>query len=93
MAESVELGTVRAGQTANGRIFIRGKTPFEIRDIVCEDPRFSFDQPQGKKVAHIIPLHFSAGETIGAFKERVIIETSLSSDGQASTVVNGNVSD
>lgn len=91
MPVSIELGTIKSGTAIQKRMIIRGKTPFEIKNIECVDSRMSFTTPEGAKLVHIIPLQFVADAKFGAFKERVVVETSLPTDGTASTMISGNV--
>lgn len=94
MPVSVELGTIKPGESQTSRIIIRGKEAFEIKKIVCVDKRFTFQQPKGSKPFHSIPFEFqSDGETVGAFKEQVTVYTNLAADGQASTMISGNVAE
>lgn len=88
---SVELGTVKTGATITSRIVVRGKEPFEITKVECQDERFEFKPSPGKKPAHIIPVTFNSGAEAGAFRNRVTVHTTLSDGGTASTIVSGNV--
>lgn len=93
MPVSVELGTIKVGDSAASRMIIKGKSPFEVTRIECEDGRFAFKTPTGSKGAHIIPVEFQAGgEETGAFKVKVVVHTSLSQQATATTFVSGNVS-
>lgn len=91
MPASVELGTIRSGNSVAQRLIIKGKEPFEITKIDCADGRFVFKTPGGKRKAHIIPVQFVAKDKIGAFREKVTVHTSLGDSGIAYTFVNGNV--
>lgn len=93
MAGSVELGTTGFNKTLKKRLIIKGKEPFEITDVSCEDDRFSFDIPSGERKVHLIPMTFESGEKKGAFKVEVKVTASLESDNSASTFVSGNVVD
>lgn len=92
MPVSIELGTLRPGSEIKKRMIVRGKTPFEITEVASEDKRLTFSKPTGAKLTHIVPLTFSANDSVGAFKTPVIVKTSLGEDGTASTMVSGNVS-
>ncbi|MFK7736399.1 MAG: DUF1573 domain-containing protein [Pirellulaceae bacterium] len=94
MPESIELGTIRNTGPLAKRMFIKGKEPFEIVKIECADPRFSFKSPEGARPAHIIPFEFDASKgKPGAFKTKVIVQTSIKSEGTAQTLVSGNVAE
>ena len=93
MPVSIELGTIKPGTSVNERMIITGKTPFEITKVECNDERFSFTTPSGKKTAHVIPMTFDSGtDDSGAFKEAVRVHTSMAQGGVTSTTVSGNVS-
>ncbi|QDV27518.1 DUF1573 domain-containing protein [Aureliella helgolandensis] len=88
---SVELGTTSLTKEVTGRIFVKGKVPFEITKIECEDSRFEFTPSAGSKAAHFIPLKFTPSEKEGAFRQKVTIHTTLPNDGVGSTFISGNV--
>ena len=91
MPVSVDLGTVRSGQTVRSRMIIRSKQPFEIKDIECDDPRFTFAAAPGKvATVHAIPVEFQSDEA-GAFRKTVTVHTTLPEGGSASTMISGNV--
>ncbi len=91
MPVSVELGSVKVDSSIKTRVVIRSKDEFEVAEIKCADQRFAFTTPTGKKKAHIIPIEFNSGGSTGAFRIQVTVNTSLATDGQASTVISGNV--
>lgn len=92
MPVSIELGTVQLGSSVQQRMIIKSNSPFEVTKVECIDKRFSFETPEGKKTAHIIPIRFnSEGDVSGAFKETVQVYTSLPEDGIATTMISGNV--
>lgn len=91
MPVSVDLGTISPESVVSRRIVIKGKNPFEIKDIVCSDERFEFTVPTGMKIAHIVPVQFKADGKEGAFKKIVKVVTSLQEDNTATTIISGNV--
>ncbi len=96
MPVSVELGTIRLGASVQSRMVIRGKQEFGITKVECADERFSFSPLPGKKKVHVIPLKFNSGAegaVGGAFRQKVVVHTTLPADGVATTVVSGNVVD
>ncbi len=88
---SVELGSVQAGKNVSSSIIVSGRDEFEVTDVQCSDPRFTFARPSGKKKVHKIPLEFSSRDSSGAFQQTVTVKTTLPEGGTASTVVSGNV--
>jgi hypothetical protein len=87
----VNLGTVKVGETGKSFVLARSKTPFEITKIECDDERFVFTKPDGKKDKHVIPLEFKSGDEAGAVRKTVTIHTDLGDAATASTVVVANV--
>jgi hypothetical protein len=89
----IDLGTVKSGDQSKSFFVARSKTPFEILEITCDDPRMTFRKPQGKKDKHVITYEFVAGAEAGAFRKNLTIVTDLGEAGKATTVVVGNVTD
>ncbi len=88
---SVELGTVKAGQTVRSRIAIKSNEEFEVTKVECADPRFTFSPALGKVAkVHLIPIEF-LGDAAGAFRETITIHTTLPDGGTAATQISGNV--
>lgn len=91
MPVSVELGSVKVGTKVTSRMVVRGKEEFEINEVECEDKRFTFTIPNGKKKVHVIPVEFDCGKEEGAFRQKVTVSTTLAEGGTADTVIGGNV--
>lgn len=87
------MGTLKQGTEWSGRIVLKAKVPFTVSEVACADKRVSFVVPSGKKVLHIIPVKFAAGDALGAFYENVTIKTSLPENGTAKTALTGNVAE
>lgn len=86
----VSLGGVRRGSTIQQRMIVRGKVPFEIAEIICEDERFEFRLPQGKKPVHVVPFSFR-GEADKEIRQTVIVRTNLGDEMNAECQVIGQV--
>lgn len=85
--ETLALGDVRPGETRQQRFIVKGKKPFAIDLITCEDDRFEFQTPPGEKTVHIIPFTFrgdsnQAGE-LEKIQQKVTILTSLGEQAEA----------
>lgn len=85
--ETLALGDVRTGETRQQRFIVKGKKPFSIELINCEDDRFEFQPPTGEKTVHIIPFTFrgtpdqeNSSEKI---QQKVFILTSLGEQAEA----------
>jgi hypothetical protein len=87
----VTLGGVRAGSAMQQRLVVRGKEPFEISEIVCDDDRFEFKIPSGARPIHIVPFLFNGTGNAGRFDQKVIVKTSLGKEIEADCIVTGEV--
>ncbi|MEZ6133491.1 MAG: DUF1573 domain-containing protein [Pirellulaceae bacterium] len=88
---SVELGSLRVGSKAQGRMVVRGKEEFEVTEVTSSDDRFTFTIPKGKRKVHVIPFEFTTGDTEEAFRQKVTVKTSLGEGNSGSTVIGGNI--
>ena len=59
------IGVVHPGETKSRNLVVRGKKPFKIVDIKCDDKAFSIDVPKEAKLLHLIPVAYTAGEETG----------------------------
>lgn len=89
--QGLQLGTVKAGEKRTDRLLIKGKTPFKIQSIVCEDKRFSFKPTEDSKAAHLIPFDFVADDQEGSFRQAIVVHTDLKESPTAEASVTGNV--
>jgi hypothetical protein len=75
---SLFLGVLKPGESVKKRLVVRGKKPFKIVDVKCEDGSFTFEKPSEEaKSLHFLPLEFKAGEKAGNVVEKIEIETDL----------------
>ncbi len=88
---SVELGSIKLKTQKQSRLVLKAKQPFSIKNATCSDARVTFTIPTGEKNVHVLPLSFDSGETIGGFREKIVIETSLAGAPEAKAMVSGNV--
>ena len=89
----IDLGTIKSGDKSKSFFVAKSKVPFEIKEIKCEDPRFAFKLPEGKKDKHLVNFEFESGEAVGAFRHTITVITDLSEEGTSNTIVVGNISD
>ncbi|HUT11400.1 MAG TPA: DUF1573 domain-containing protein [Thermoguttaceae bacterium] len=78
---SLFMGVVEPGQKVTKRLVVRGKKPFRILSISCDDESFQFDASAGNvaKPVHIVPVTFVAGADTGKVVKTIRIETDLGS--------------
>lgn len=74
---SLEMGTVQPGQKVTKQLVIKGKKPFRVLSISCDDKSFQFDTvaDQSSKELHLIPVTFTAGSDLGKVTKSIKIET------------------
>lgn len=51
---------VQPGQEVTKRLVVKGKMPFRITAVECEDGSFKFDAPDGSKRIHVLTVTFRA---------------------------------
>jgi hypothetical protein len=76
---SLFMGVVPPGQEATKTLVVKGKKPFRILSITCDDKSFTFG-PQSDpspKALHVVPVKFRAGSDSGKVSKTIRIETDL----------------
>jgi len=76
---SLFMGTVQPGKKVTKQLVVRGKRPFRILSITCDDGSFTFQSPADgpPKPLHVIPVTFVAGAGAGKVTRMIRIETDL----------------
>lgn len=76
---SLFLGVVKPGEKVTKQLVVRGKHPFRIVEVTCDDDSFEFTQPVGDqpKPVHLVPVTFVAGEDEGKVSQKIRIQTDL----------------
>ncbi|TWT37508.1 hypothetical protein KOR34_24600 [Posidoniimonas corsicana] len=69
------FGKVEEGQSAKKRLIVRGKTPFRVVSIECENKAFRFSTDEDAKEHHIVTVEFDATAEPGDLKAPIIIRT------------------
>lgn len=72
---SLSLGVVNPGERVTKKIVVRGKKPFKITSIRCEDGCFEIEPPSETKRMHIVPVTFTAADTAGTVAQKIEITT------------------
>lgn len=76
--EYLVLGDVPAGDSVSKKLVVRGKKPFKITDMKCDDNQFSFSKDNDEaKPLHIIEVAFVASGKPGPLKAPIRIATDL----------------
>jgi hypothetical protein len=71
------MGVVQPGHKVTKQLVVKGKKPFRILGIACDDPSFQFDtsKEDDAKELHLIPVTFSAGTDAGKIVKTIKIKT------------------
>jgi hypothetical protein len=69
------LGDVAQGQEVTEKIVVRGKSPFKILAVECDDASFSFDVGDESKTLQIVTLRYTASSEPGKIRKQVRIVT------------------
>lgn len=85
------LGELRPGESVTKQLVIRGKGPFKIVEIECQDDCFEFTKSDEAKKLHFVPVKFTAGAKPGTVSETIHIKTDLGSGASTSVVVTGEI--
>jgi len=77
--DTLFLGVVPSGQSITKNVIVRGKRPFRILDVECEDRCFSFKVANKSAPVHALRIQFTAGEKQGPLACKIHIKTDLES--------------
>lgn len=91
--EGVQLGTLKVGETKTERLLVKSKKPFKIEKIECADGRFVFAASNDEKLVHLVNFEFKADDKVGAFREKIVVHTTLSDSATAEASITGNVAE
>jgi len=71
------LGVVEPGGKVTRQLVLKGKKPFRVLNISCDDESFQFDLSQANepKTLHLIPVTFTAGTELGKVVKTIRIKT------------------
>ena len=74
---SVVFGEVVQGDEVSKKVLVRGKKPFRIVDISCDDGSLKFQTPSESATRHIVDFQFAANGKPGKVEDKVNIVTDL----------------
>lgn len=89
---SLFLGIVKPGDTVTKTLVVRGRKPFKVTKIDCEDGCFEFKPSEESKQMHLIPIVFTAPDP-GKVTQDIRIETNLGGGAAASCLATATVQD
>jgi hypothetical protein len=86
------LGVLQPGQSVTKQLIVRGKQPFKLLAVRCEDDRFQFKAPDDKAATiHFIPVTFTAPDSTGEVAQAIVIKTDLGTGTTASCMATATV--
>lgn len=75
--ESLMLGEVPHGEQISKKVLVRGKQPFRILSVQCDEGCFQFETDDEASERHVVEVVFDARRDPGQVKETIHIATSL----------------
>ncbi|QDU88783.1 hypothetical protein Pla175_21660 [Pirellulimonas nuda] len=73
--ENLQFGEVAVGETGSKRFLVRGKQPFKIAQIACDDDWFQFSTDENASDKHVVDVRFYAKEESGPVKRSIVVTT------------------
>lgn len=74
---SLVLGDIPQGETVTKRVLVRGKRPFRVTDVKCDDERFAFDMSDSAGTKQIVTLRFTSAGKPSRLRVPITVETDL----------------
>jgi uncharacterized protein DUF1573 len=75
--ESVLLGDVTLGGQVSKKVIVRGKKPFRILSVECDEDSFQFKVDDRASALHVVEIVFDAKKDVGNVKQTIHIATDL----------------
>jgi hypothetical protein len=75
--ESLMLGEVAHGEQVSKKILVRGKQPFKILTMTCDDDCFDFQTDNQSSERHVVEVVFKAKQDPGKVKETIHVATDM----------------
>jgi hypothetical protein len=89
--ESIVLGSIPQGGAISKKVLVRGKKPFRITDVSCEDGCFSFATPDETSQRHVVELTFTADCDPGDVRRQIHFATDLGEEYRTTCMVHATV--
>jgi len=74
---SLMMGILQPGQKATKQVVIKAKQPFKILGIECDDPAFQAKIPTDARPMHMLPITFTASDSVGKVDQRIRVITDM----------------
>lgn len=76
--QSLSFGLVESGKAAKSQtIVVRGRRPFKITSVQCDDEAFTFKPQDASSAVQLITVGFTAPDKPGKIAKKIRIETDL----------------
>ena len=75
--EPLVLGDVTFGQQVSKKFIVRGKKPFRIVSVECDEDSFQFNMDDEPSDRHVVEIVFDANKDVGKVKQMIHIATDL----------------
>ena len=75
--EPLLLGDVAFGEQVSKKLIVRGKKPFRIVSVDCDEDSFRFETDDKSSALHVVEIVFDAKKDVGNVKQTIHIETDL----------------
>ncbi len=72
---SLFMGVVQPGQKVTKQLIVRGKKPFRITEVLCNDKSFAIEPSSEAKTVHQVPVVFTAGDRPAKITQSITILT------------------
>jgi hypothetical protein len=72
---SLFMGIVHPGQTVKKQLVVRGKQPFKIVDVKCDDKCFKVSPSDESKPLHLVPVVYTAEASPGKVSRQITLLT------------------
>ena len=72
---TVFMGVVQPGQVVTKQLIVRGKRPFRIVGVKCDDASFEIETGDEPLAVHKLAVVFTAGEHEGKVSQQIGLET------------------
>jgi hypothetical protein len=89
--ESVLLGNVTLGGQVSKKVIVRGKKPFRIVSVECEEDSFQFKVNDRTSNLHVVEVVFDAKKDVGDVKQTIHIATDLGTGARTTLTAYANV--
>jgi hypothetical protein len=80
------MGSVQPGQKVTKQLVVRGRQPFQVREVTCDGPGFTVTAKDGaaQKKFHLISVTFEADSRLSKSEGTIRVDTTIGTPSRAS---------